>query len=897
MAGDTENDQRRPMSTEQFVTAIVSNGAIFGVFLTAFLLLRLKLKRIYQPKSSFKLINEEKRPDPLPSGLWQWFIPLLKKSDNFIIQQAGLDGYFFIRYLYIIATFCAVSTLWILPILLPINAANGTGKTGLDQLAYSNVKHRGRYYAHVFVGWVFFWGFLFVVYRELTYYTSLRQAVLASPRYAKKLSSRTVLFQNVPDQYLSESEFPKLFTGVKRIWITRGASELGKKVNDRDNMAMKLEAAETAYLRQGIKAVIKQQKKAPGAVSNNISDYVPDNKRPTHRLKPIFGKKVDTIDYIKEQLPLLNAEIEELQASHMDSKPFNSVFVEFESQYAAQMAVQAVTHHTGLQMTPAYAGIEPKHVMWFNMRMFWWERLVRKFGSMTAIVALVVLWAFPVAFVGMVSNISYLIDKLHWLEFLNKLPHKLFGILTSLAPTVALAVLMMLLPIFIRKMALVSGSPSVQHVEHFTQQAFFAFQVIQVFLVTTISSSATSTVTAIIEKPTSAMSMLASNLPLSSNFYISYTLLQGLSVSSGALLQVVPLILFYVLGFFLDNTARKLWGRFTGLSAMSWGTTFPVYTNLAVVVFSYAIISPIILIFAAVGFFLLYVAYLYNLTYVFEESPDSRGIHYPRALFQTLVGLYIGQICLLGLFVVGKGWGPIVLQAICLGVTVFVHINLNAAFDHLMQFVPVDTMKPLDGKSDTPSFVNIYSNKAQDRDEIKELPHFPVKKYHPRNSMQLDQRTNSVLSENTYEINENIVSGNENNLITVPLLADGDTSPVPPAPFWKRYFLPHIYNAYKVAKTRLPEIYSLPDPDENANDSDNAHAYDYPAVSAKCPYLWIPRDPYGWSTTEIAKLHGIVEISDEGAAFNEKGKISWTAPPPSYKNLQEEKINPFDEED
>ncbi|SCW03317.1 LAFE_0G07756g1_1 [Lachancea fermentati] len=884
-------------STQQVVTSLIFNGAIFGVFIAAFLLLRLKLKRTYEPKSSFDLINDEKKPEPLPRGIWQWFMPLLKKSDNFIIQQAGLDGYFFIRYLYILCLFFAISFVWIGPILLPINAANGVKKSGLDMLAYQNVKHPARYYADVFLAWIFYWGFLYIIYRELLYYTSLRQAVLASPRYAKKLSSRTVLFQSVPPQYLVESEFRKLFTGVKEVWIARGASELAKKVGQRDQMAMKLEAAETSYLKKAVKVIAKKKKKNPDFMpSSTIQDYVPDKKRPTHRLKPIIGKKVDTINYLKEEIPKLNSEIEELQISHMEAPPFNSVFVEFDSQYTAQMAVQSVIHHSPLSMVPAYAGIEPQDVVWFNMRMHWLERAVRKFGAVAAIIALIVLWAFPVAFVGMISNINALANKVHFIDVIVKNLGKTFrGLLTAMAPTVALAVLMMVLPIFIRKMALVAGSPSHQHVEYFTQQAFFGFQVIQVFLITTLASSATSVVTEIVADPTSAMDLLAHNLPKSSNFYISYIILQGLSVSSGALLQLVPLILFYVLSFILDTTARKKWARFTGLGSMAWGTTFPVYTNLAVVVFSYAIIAPIILLFAAVAFFLLYVAYLYNLTYVFQESPDSRGAHYPRALYQLMVGIYIGQVCLLGLFAVGKGWGPIVLQCVGLGVTVFIHLNLNSAFDRLMTCVPVDTMKPLDGKSDTPSFSS--SGFVNEKDSIKELPQFPVRKYQPRSSLQLDQNTTSIRSENTYEVNGTVIYDNENNVTTVPLLADGDDTVVPPAPFWKRYFKPHIYLSYKVARSRLPEIYNLRDPNEMTSTLQIKHAYDYPAVSAKCPYLWIPKDPYGFSTVEIADLQSAVEITDEGAEFTESGDIIWNTMPPSSNYDDVEKENPFKEED
>lgn len=867
--------------------------------MAAFVILRLKLKRIYEPKSSFDLINEEKKPEPLPRGIWQWFLPLVKKSDNFVIQQAGLDGYFFIRYLFILASFFATISLLVLPILLPINAANGREKSGLEMLAYNNVDdaHRSRYYAHVFVGWVFYWGFLFVVYRELVYYTSLRQAVLSSPRYAKKLSSRTVLFQSVPRQYLVESEFSKLFDGVRNVWIARGAGDLGSKVNERNNMAMKLEAAETAYLKTAVKNIAKLKKKNPDfKPTSNISDYVPQKKRPQHRLKFLIGKKVDTIDYLKEELPKLNEEIKDLQRGHMEHAPFNSVFVEFDSQHSAQIASQSIIHHEPLAMVPSYIGIAPKDVLWFNMRMHWFERALRKYGALSFIIALVVLWAFPVAFVGAISNIQNLTNTLTWLRFIYKLPKKLLGILTSVAPTVALAVLMMLLPIVIRKMALVAGAPSVQLVEAFTQQAFFAFQVIQVFLVTTLASSATAAVTQIIENPSSAMSLLSKNLPLSSNFYISYIILQGLSVSSGALLQLVALIMFYILSFLLDNTARKKWNRFVNLGSMAWGTTYPVYTNLAVIVFSYAIIAPIILVFAAVAFFLLYVAYLYNLTYVFQESPDSRGIHYPRALFQTFVGLYIGQICLLGLFVVGKGWGPIVLQAICLGVTTFVHLNFNTAFDTLMAHVPVDTMKPLDGVSNTPSFSN-NKTRSLEKDEIQELPHFPIKKYQPRVSTSIDQKTMSVKSENTIEYNGNIAYDNENNLTTVPLLADGESVDMPAAPFWKRYFQPHIYLSYKAVKHVLPEIYGLPEPIPEVEKDNQKHAYDYPAVSAKCPYLWIPRDPYGFSTIEISNLQSTVDITDQGAYLSEEGDVLWEGAPPSLDDSERKYDNPFREED
>lgn len=860
----------------------MTNGVIFAAFLTAFIILRLRFLRIYQPKSSFNLINDEKKPDPLPKGIYQWIVPLLKKSDNFVIRQAGLDGYFFLRYMFLISCICFAAVFLFFPILLPLNATNGKGSTGLDQLSFSNVKDSNRFYAHALISWIFYFGILYIIYRELTLYTSIRQAVLSSPRYAKKLSSRVVLFQTVPEQYLSEEEFSKLFDDVKKVWIARSPKELRKLVKEREKMANKLEAAENTLLRKAMAAKLKADKKGETIEDfENIDSYVPEKNRPTHRLKPIIGKKVDTINYIKEELPKLNQKVLALQSKHKEFKPFNSVFVEFSSQFAAQQAFQSVTHHTALHMSPRFIGLEPKDLVWVNMRMFWWERLVRKFSAIAIITILLIFWSFPVAFIGMISNITYLTNKLPWLRFIYKLGDRLLGILTTLTPTVLLALLMMLLPRFIRFMGEVAGAPSKQHVEYFTQQAFFAFQVIQVFLITTISSSASSTVTQIAEEPTQAMYLLSENLPKASNFYIAYIILQGLSVSSGALLQIVTLILFYVMGVLLDKTPRKKWNRFTKLSKPSWGTVFPVFTNLAVITLTYAIISPLIVLFATVGFFLVYVAYLYNLTYAFAEGPDSRGMHYPRALFQTMVGVYLGEICLLGLFVVAKAWGPLVMEAIALGVTVFVHLNFNSAFDHLMEVVPVDTMKPLDGKSDTPSFVNrnvtYLSHKRFSKDSYSP---------YPDQSSFMDK---SSLRAPTYEMGDLSRFSLENTRrgTNVPLLADGDTTLIPPAPFWKRFLQPHIYLSYKVVKTRVPDIYNYVDPNEPTDEDWIEHAYDYPDVSKKMPYLWIPRDPMGLSTREIQNFKGIVEMSDEHAMFTDKGHAVYTGPPPTYDESED----------
>jgi hypothetical protein len=48
------------------------------------------------------------------------------------------------------------------------------------------------------------------------------------------------------------------------------------------------------------------------------------------------------------------------------------------------------------------------------------------------------------------------------------------------------------------------------------------------------------------------------------------------------LLGIVGLLVFKLLGKFLDNTPRKMYKRWISLSGLGWGTLFPIYTNLFV---------------------------------------------------------------------------------------------------------------------------------------------------------------------------------------------------------------------------------------------------------------------------------------------------------------------------
>lgn len=102
-------------------------------------------------------------------------------------------------------------------------------------------------------------------------------------------------------------------------------------------------------------------------------------------------------------------------------------------------------------MSPRYIGLDPTQIVWSNLRIKWWERVIRYTATVAFVIALIVFWAIPTAVVGVISNVKFLTQKVFFLEFLNKLPGWIMGVVSGLLPVVAMSVLMALVPIIMRR--------------------------------------------------------------------------------------------------------------------------------------------------------------------------------------------------------------------------------------------------------------------------------------------------------------------------------------------------------------------------------------------------------------------------------------------------------------
>lgn len=434
--------------------------------------------------------------------------------------------------------------------------------------------------------------------------------------------------------------------------------------------------------------------------------YLTEKDRDTHRLPvaswmfalPFVGQKVDTIYWCRKELARLNIEIEDDQANPNRFPLMNSAFIQFNHQVAAHMACQSVSHHLPKQMAPRLVEIDPNDVIWDNMSIPWWQDYIRTALVFSIVVGMIVLWAIPIAFTSAVSQITTLADQYQWLRWVLQLPSWFRSFLQGVLPIVLLSLLMILLPLILRTLVRFQGTKSGMLVELSVQKYYFFFIFVQLFLIVTIGNSAFQLIKDLtsVEGIASVPGLLGTTLPTASNYFISYMLLQALSVSAGALLQVGSLITWFLLAPILDNTARAKFKRQTSLSNISWGTFFPVYTNLACIGIIYSVVAPLILIFNIITFAMFWFVYRYNTLYVTRFTNDTGGLLYPNAINCTFVGVYVMEVALIGLFFLvrdensetvceGQAIGMIVILILTAGY----QILLNNAFSPLFRYLPI----------------------------------------------------------------------------------------------------------------------------------------------------------------------------------------------------------------
>ena len=287
------------------------------------------------------------------------------------------------------------------------------------------------------------------------------------------------------------------------------------------------------------------------------------------------------------------------------------------------------------------------------------------------------------------------------------------------------------------------------------------------------------------------------------------------------------------------------------------------------------------MLFVITTFSLFYFTYLHNFLYVYEFTTDTGGLSFPRAIYQTMTGLYFLEICLFGLFFITSGArAQGVVMVVVFILTIVFHVQLVSTIDPLITYLPIDIQE-------------VLLNKVEEQKETEE----GRKLADEESSKGQREGTRGVGDLQQIPENPTNLSQSSSPERKVDLKEAEPTTDLKWRPSLKTRIKGARIPGLHKKKTSEDEDLDSPLSDlirkhtrELTAEERTAIAFQHEALRARPPILWIPEDELGIAQDEIyhTKREGgdEIQMSSEGATLDAKGKISWLGNPPDYVEFQ-----------
>jgi len=226
-------------------------------------------------------------------------------------------------------------------------------------------------------------------------------------------------------------------------------------------------------------------------------------------------------------------------------------------------------------------GTTPMDTVWPHVSISWWQQCFRTVFAYLLVIVLVLGFTVPVAFIGSLSQITYLTEVAAWLRWIGNIPNWIVATIQGVFPPVLLAILTATVPLAIRQIANMEGLYSRQATERHVQIYYFVFIFVQGFLTISLSAGITTIMGELTVTAQAVPVVLAQNLPKASNYFFSYIIISTSTTIISTLVRLKQLFNGLILSPLIDKTARMKWMRGESVDLREWGTFIPFFTNIA----------------------------------------------------------------------------------------------------------------------------------------------------------------------------------------------------------------------------------------------------------------------------------------------------------------------------
>lgn len=379
----------------------------------------------------------------------------------------------------------------------------------------------------------------------------------------------------------------------------------------------------------------------------------------------------------------------------------DKAFVVMRTFTAATVAIQSM-HSSRPGSMRVTTAPEPRDILWNNIYMSKGAHQTRSYMGEFLVLLIITFYVVPVAMVSLLVSESALITSSSRLAQLSQ-ASSFFAAVIALVQPLCIVGLQQLLPPLFLVIGRAEGIVSFSEVQMRTFSRYFLFQVINVFLVTTIAGTIFDTIAIIIATPEAAFEMLGNSLPRMSSFFITFVTIKtflGIGFELVRTMALIQATARYLL--FPNETLRSKRTPIGAMRTIDDPGWFPFHKILAqdmlVVVISvvFAVIAPLVTLPCALFCLCSRIMWTHHHMYVYESVFESGGQFWPKIFRRFVFGLIIAQSTITGQFFLKEARHEAYATIALMILTYFFLRSTRARYDPVSSALPLEVATVMD---------------------------------------------------------------------------------------------------------------------------------------------------------------------------------------------------------
>jgi Calcium-dependent channel, 7TM region, putative phosphate len=379
----------------------------------------------------------------------------------------------------------------------------------------------------------------------------------------------------------------------------------------------------------------------------------------------------------------------------------DKAFVVMRTFTAATIAIQSM-HSSKPGAMQVSTAPEPRDILWNNIYMSKGAHRTRSYLGEFLVLLIITFYVVPMAMVSLLVSESALISSSPRLAQLSQ-ASAFFAAAISLVQPLFIVGLQQLLPPLFMAIGHAEGITSFSEVQMRAFSRYFLFQVINVFLVTTIAGSIFDAISLIVEKPETAFEMLGTSLPRLSAFFITFVTVKtflGLGFELVRIMSLIQATARFLL--FPNATLRMKRIPMASMRAIDDPGWFPFHKILAqdmlVVVISvvFAVVAPLVTLPCALFCLCSRIVWTHHHLYVYESVFESGGQFWPKIFRRFVFGLIVAQMTITGQFILKDARHEAYATIALMFLTYFFLRATRSRFDPTSSALPLEVATVMD---------------------------------------------------------------------------------------------------------------------------------------------------------------------------------------------------------